>query len=194
MALEIKRNEHDKFDKKSEDHMGKFNKIIISVDPDVDNDILESPVSPFEKNKEKKIIELDPLVNVKVFLPHKETKEIATIIEYKCDAKGYLLGQKHGIPACDSCIFIVKFQDIDQWDVTYKLIVQNLHLKLDDEGNIIKMFKQIINHCKLNNAVTSKISSGRQQVGKRYINELLWDRTLKLKKPMSLRVGSHCMD
>ena len=75
----------------------------------------------------------------------------------------------------------MEFPYRDQQHMTYNLIVQELQTQLDDNGHIIKLFKQIIGHCKLPNAVDKQdqyhVLPNGQKVSKRTSNG--WDLEIK---------------
>ena len=156
IQLELEKSEREQFNKHLEDLTGKFDKILFYVDPNVPNDELEHSIDLPDNESNTKQAKLECFANAKVLLPHKELMKVATKIDRKRNTKGNFIGHKHGIPAWDSWVFTVEFPNRDQQDVTYNLIVQNLQTQLIEDRHAIKLFKQIIGHCKLPNAINKQ--------------------------------------
>jgi hypothetical protein len=88
------------------------------------------------------------LINAEIFLPNLRPFEIAHVIGWKRKADGLFVGRKHQNPILDSHVFVVKFPDGDQKDITYYVLAEHLFSQVNSEGNQYRLFKEIINHRK----------------------------------------------
>ena len=90
----------------------------------------------------------DPFKGAEIYLPHGDRNEIAKVIGRKRDRDGNFIGRAHHNQRLDSRIFVVRFPDGDEKDVSYNVLAQHLFSQVDAEGNQYRLFREIIGHRK----------------------------------------------
>jgi hypothetical protein len=153
LHAETEKEARNQFMIELKNHVADFDPDLINVD---DTIIAEEPDILDDGDTEVPVEEEpgpEPLLNAEVFIPHGDSNEMAKVIGRKRDADGMYVGRKHQIPQLDSRVFVVEFPDGDQKDITYNMLMEHLYSKIDEEGNIIPIMTEIINHCKTSTAV-----------------------------------------
>ena len=169
---EAERKARDDFDNNMKDKLGVFDPTTIRADEFTMNDE-QVETEPDLDDEEILVDENDtvhgpePLLHAEVIMSKDDKQEIAKVIGRKKNADGTYKGRAHRIPTLDSRIFEVEFGDGEIRDVTYNFILQHLHSKLDEDGNVVQVFREIINHRKNKDAV-DKADQYRDRQGKRY--------------------------
>ena len=172
LTNEAERKARDDFDDKMKDKHGVFDPTSIRADEFTMND--ETEFDNEEQEDEEMEVEQnddvhgpEPLLHAEVLMAKDDELEIAKVIGRKKNADGTYKGRAHRIPTLDSRIFEVEFGDGEVRDVTYNFILQHLHSKLDDEGNVVQVFREIINHRKNKDAL-DKADQWKARSGKKY--------------------------
>ena len=129
------------------------------------SDLDDVSLTPEEKSGKKKqkreqntygsdtVSGADPFNGATVYLPHNDRNEIAKILGRKKNPDGSYVGRRHKIPTLDSRIFTVQFPDGSEKDMAYNILAEHLFLQVDSEGNQYRLFKGIVGHRRLKNAV-----------------------------------------
>ena len=76
----------------------------------------------------------DTLINVKYFLPHGDSDNLAKVIQRYLDVNGQVIGNHDEDPILNTCIYDVKFQDGIIKPYAENLIDQNILSRVDSEG------------------------------------------------------------
>jgi Reverse transcriptase (RNA-dependent DNA polymerase) len=95
----------------------------------------------------------DTLKGAQVILPRGDHNEIAKVLGRKKNSNRNYIGRAHRNPILDSRIFRVQFSDGDEKDIMYNMLAEHLFSQVDAEGNQYRLFKEIINHRKKDNAI-----------------------------------------
>jgi hypothetical protein len=90
----------------------------------------------------------NPLIRAQVILTHKGGDMTSTVVGWKRDANGNLVGQKHKIPVLDSRVYNVEFLDGERQEISNYLLAEHLLSQVDKEGNQYQIFKEIVDHWK----------------------------------------------
>ena len=154
---EIMRKED--FTRNVTEFIGTFNEdMILTIERDeMEEPIMGDPDIDDEDDKESNTRDAVPGPNefdgAKIFLPYGDHTEIAKVIGSKCDRDGLYIGRKHTNPFLDSRIFIVEFPDGTQKDIGYNVLTEHLYSQVDEEGNQYRLFRDIIGHRRMKQAI-----------------------------------------
>mmetsp|Transcript_2147 Transcript_2147/g.3294 ORF Transcript_2147/g.3294 Transcript_2147/m.3294 type:complete len:1178 (+) Transcript_2147:1032-4565(+) len=153
--------DRENFTKQINPLLGDFDETLIL---DVPNDEPEEPLildddqqpeaaTPAVSSDTPERVGLDPLIQASIILPRGDRSELGRVLDRKRNAEGLYVGRKHKMPALDSRVYVVEFQDGEKVDISYNTIAEHLYSQVDSEGNQYQNFKEIIGHRKGKNAI-----------------------------------------
>ena len=147
----------EEFTKNVTPFLGEFDETLVQNIP---NDEPEHALAPDDPpndltppSADTERVGIDPLIHASIILPRGDRSELGRVIDRKRNADGLYIGRKHKMPALDSRVYVVEFQDGEQVDISYNTIAEHLYSQVDADGNQYQIFKEIIGHRKGKNAV-----------------------------------------
>ena len=121
-----------------------------------DEDVNITPMEPEKQTDEADdytLEELDEYLTAEVLLPHGGENVRAKVIQRAKDADGIPIGKRHPNPILDTRSYEVEFPDGSTEVFNTNMIAEHLYSQVDDEGRSYQVIKEIVGHCRNDDAV-----------------------------------------
>ena len=100
----------------------------------------------------------DPYLHSQVLLPHEGEGKVAKVKFRKRDSEGNLIGRAAANPVQDTREYIVEFEDGSEGQYSANVISGNMISRIDSDGNQQPLMRQLVDHRKKKDAISSNNS------------------------------------
>jgi hypothetical protein len=140
------------------------------MDEEDDNEPFE-PDSSIDEEDDIPENMYDQLLTAEVLLPQGDQMKMGHVTGYKRDQNGNPIGRSHVNPLLNSRMYQVEFTDGTRQDYAANMIAEAIYSQVDDEGNKLLLFNDVIAHRKNKKAVKKQDMYIRSTNGNKHMKK-----------------------